>query len=299
MTVPAPNYTQTPNDLFDHWLPHLGGVELKVLMVIMRQTFGWHKTREKISLSFFQKLTGSNRTNICNALNALIEKGLVSKEIVGDLGIEETYYELVVDDGGSTNSVPPGPSTNSVPPLVPKEDPSSLGDNTYRKEKTQRKGIVLDDDLTLPSASAESKGKTKYPLKKSQLPAFEALKSVELEADDDTLKILVRTYSQEKIINAVFHLNQEIEKGTAFKKGRIQFLRHLLNGKASVISKTVSDNRKRLEEALKLKPWPSLEIHEKYIICRNCLKEVPFDLEKKEFDLQLNTLYEMSKSYGN
>jgi len=142
MRIPAPNFTQTPNDLFDEWLPKLGEVELKVLLVIMRKTFGWHRKKDKISISTFQNLTGSNRTNICTALNSLIEKGLVCKEIVGVLGTEEVYYELVVHEGGgSTNSVPP-PSTNVVPPLVPTRYPPHLENNTYKKERIKEN----DDD---------------------------------------------------------------------------------------------------------------------------------------------------------
>ena len=142
MKTPAPNFTQTPNDLFDHWLPHLGEVELKVLLVIMRKTFGWHRKREMISISMFQKLIGSNRNNIVNAVNNLIEKGIISKSIEGSLGTEETYYELVIDEGGgSTNSVPP-PSTNAIPPLVPNQYPSSLEHIHIAKERIKE----IDDD---------------------------------------------------------------------------------------------------------------------------------------------------------
>ena len=35
----APNYTQVPNDLMDHWLPELNGAELKVLLYLVRRNF--------------------------------------------------------------------------------------------------------------------------------------------------------------------------------------------------------------------------------------------------------------------
>ena len=71
MRVSAPTYTQIPNDLFDHWLPHLGEIEVKVLLVIMRKTFGWHKAdlRDRISISQLEKLTGSTPSNILKAVN--------------------------------------------------------------------------------------------------------------------------------------------------------------------------------------------------------------------------------------
>jgi len=98
MQIPAPNYTQTPNDLFDHWLPFLKEIELKVLLVILRKTFGWHKTRDKISLSQLESLTGSNQTRVLKAVKSLIEKGVISKEVIGPIGKQITYYELVIGE---------------------------------------------------------------------------------------------------------------------------------------------------------------------------------------------------------
>lgn len=91
-----PNYTQIPNEMIDKWLPHLKGLEVKVLLVIMRKVFGWHKVRDRISLSQLEKLTGSSRTHICKSIESLIQKGLVYKEICGNSGREETYYQLVI-----------------------------------------------------------------------------------------------------------------------------------------------------------------------------------------------------------
>jgi ribosomal protein L28 len=99
--------------------------------------------------------------------------------------------------------------------------------------------------------------------------------------------------------NAICHMKAEDFKGTVFKKPRIAFFRHLLSGRTSIRSNRAEENRRRLQIALEKCAWQSLEIHDKYIICRNCMKEISLDLDKKEFDLQLNTLYETSKIYGN
>ncbi len=37
----APHYTQTPDVLFDELLPYLSEAELKVLLYIIRRTFGF------------------------------------------------------------------------------------------------------------------------------------------------------------------------------------------------------------------------------------------------------------------
>lgn len=103
MKIFAPNYTQTPNELFDEWLPNLNEAELKVLMVIMRKTFGWHKIRDKISLSQLEKHTGLLRQSILKASKSLENKGLISKTVSGIKGREETSYELIVIEDSNSS----------------------------------------------------------------------------------------------------------------------------------------------------------------------------------------------------
>lgn len=43
-----------PDGLFDILLPRLSGAELKVLLYIVRRTFGWKKNSDRISLSQFE-----------------------------------------------------------------------------------------------------------------------------------------------------------------------------------------------------------------------------------------------------
>lgn len=143
MRIPAPNYTQTPNDLFDHWLPHLGEVELKVLLVIMRKTFGWHKTRDRISLSQLEILTGSTQTNIGTALKGLISKGLISREVIGTIGKQQTYYELVIIE--DSNNSYPSYGGRGTPPDSGGETPPTVGGTkeTITKETLKEKQQVV------------------------------------------------------------------------------------------------------------------------------------------------------------
>lgn len=52
----SPNYTSVPDELFDELLPELSGSELKVLLYIIRRTFGFKRDDDNISLS--QMLNG-------------------------------------------------------------------------------------------------------------------------------------------------------------------------------------------------------------------------------------------------
>ena len=47
----SPNYTMVPDDLFDDLMAGLSGAELKVLLYIIRRTFGFKKHSDDISLN--------------------------------------------------------------------------------------------------------------------------------------------------------------------------------------------------------------------------------------------------------
>ena len=77
--------TQVPNILFDLHLPNLTESELKIILVIIRQTYGWidrytgkRKQRDRISHTQFMTKTGLSRRIITNAIKNLNSKGLVS-----------------------------------------------------------------------------------------------------------------------------------------------------------------------------------------------------------------------------
>lgn len=148
MRISAPTYTQTPNDLFDHWLPFLKEVELKVLLIIMRKTFGWHKIKDRISISQLQKLSGSTETNVIKAIKGLIAKGLINKEVIGPNGRQETYYELVITED-SNNSYPsqinrgdPSQTDRGTPPNLGGGTPPNLGGT----KETLKKMVKENDD---------------------------------------------------------------------------------------------------------------------------------------------------------
>lgn len=77
--------TQVPNRLFDHHLPNLTFAELKILLVIVRQTYGWvdrytgkRKMRDCISYSQYIAKTGLSRRILTETIQSLIEKKAIS-----------------------------------------------------------------------------------------------------------------------------------------------------------------------------------------------------------------------------
>ncbi|MBK8483866.1 MAG: replication protein [Saprospiraceae bacterium] len=78
-------HTQIPNTLFDQHLPNLTGAEVKILLIIIRQTNGWidrstgqRKTRDRITQSQFKIKTGLATRIISKTLKMLSDKDLIA-----------------------------------------------------------------------------------------------------------------------------------------------------------------------------------------------------------------------------
>jgi hypothetical protein len=104
----SPNTTQVPDEFFDVLSPHLSGGEVKVLLYIIRRTFGFKKDRDNISLS--QMLNGIIKKNgdrldfgagmskpsLCRALKTLTKKEIIipTKQFDYKGGCIATNYQL-------------------------------------------------------------------------------------------------------------------------------------------------------------------------------------------------------------
>ena len=78
--------TPVPNALLDRVMPTLRDTELRVLLVIVRQTLGWQvgtdptrrKDRDWLTQSQFRQRTGRASEAISHAVDALVQVGLIS-----------------------------------------------------------------------------------------------------------------------------------------------------------------------------------------------------------------------------
>ena len=77
--------TPVPNDIFDRVMPTLRDTELRVLLIVVRQTVGWQagpgssqrKDRDWLSQSQLRRRTGRANGAVSRAVEALVKKGLV------------------------------------------------------------------------------------------------------------------------------------------------------------------------------------------------------------------------------
>jgi len=94
-------YTQTPNSLFTE-MKDMDECELKVVMLICRYTFGYHRDEVKLSTRRIADEIGMNTASVQKGADAAVERGLIEKVIDGN---KTTLWRAVVDDSNSDTQV--------------------------------------------------------------------------------------------------------------------------------------------------------------------------------------------------
>lgn len=130
----APHYTMVPDEVFDEIAPNLTEAELRVLLYIIRRTFGFKKDSDNISLkqmtegivkrdgTILDSGAGVVRSAATRAVKGLIEKGVIvaQRNRSAAKGDEPTTYALRWRDStpGFSKGTPPGspkePTTSSI-----------------------------------------------------------------------------------------------------------------------------------------------------------------------------------------
>lgn len=133
--VTAPNFTQIPNVFLDYWMAHLSGGEFKVLAAISRRTFGWHKTKDKISLSQIMKATGMSRRGVIKSIALLEEKKLVicTRNQSDEHGCTANTYQILVNEHPKVSQSAQASALSAPPPRELSAPP--LGNSVYQQKK--------------------------------------------------------------------------------------------------------------------------------------------------------------------
>lgn len=156
MQIEKPNYTQTPNIIFD-LMPQMAEAELRVTLAICRQTFGFHRQADTLSISQLQKATGLSRQGAINGLQAGMERGTITRQPDGnsfayglqmapDAADAETVNQVDTAPVNLVDTAPPDDATSqrSRPALVNLVDHSLVNVvDTQKKDKKERerKGV--------------------------------------------------------------------------------------------------------------------------------------------------------------
>lgn len=106
----GPNYTQVPDEVFDELLAEVSGNQLKVLMYIIRRTFGFKRDSDNISISqmlhgittkegkVLDRGVGLSKPTLLQALRDLTTMGIIipTRRQSSENGDEPTNYRLNV-----------------------------------------------------------------------------------------------------------------------------------------------------------------------------------------------------------
>src|SRR3954451_22168029 len=146
----SPNTTPVPDVLFDELLLQLDNAELRVLLYIIRRTYGFKKSSDDISISqmvdgitrkdgtVLDGGTGLARSSVKRAIIGLLEKNIIVRKHnqANDGGNEPNTYGLRYDKASNEAD---NPRSNSGPtPLVSPADPPSVQQRTPQETVIQQ-----------------------------------------------------------------------------------------------------------------------------------------------------------------
>jgi|AntRauTorcE11898_2_1112593.scaffolds.fasta_scaffold00985_6 phage replication O-like protein O len=150
-------FTKIPNVLIDDYLPELANSETVVLLLIARNTWGYHKNSDMISYSQFEENTGLSKNTIRKALESLIEKKMLLKHQSGNSFAYQIKQSILQDKVARNGSIIDGSENDIAKPDtdIVSDSEHSMGEiltplksNSKEKEKNTTNSFeAVNDDL--------------------------------------------------------------------------------------------------------------------------------------------------------
>mgnify|MGYP006427012225 CR=1 FL=1 len=147
MSYDQPNYTQIPNRLLDEHMPDMGLAELKVVLVVCRQTFGWQKRKDRLSLSQIAEKAGLSRRGTVDGIQDAMERGVLDREKSGN---SYKYFVCVS-----------APSSDAESPEVVKQSHQNSEAASPEVVKQSHQGSEAGSPQMVKELHTQKKGKKK------------------------------------------------------------------------------------------------------------------------------------------
>lgn len=192
----GPNFTQVPDQLFDELLPELNGSELKVLLYIVRRTFGFKRDADAISLSQMldgivtrdgrrlDRGAGLTKKPLLKALKSLEARGMivVKRRTDADRGHRPSIYCLKMAEavpaahplggetpprvgadlhqggGGETPPSPRGRNSTTQETGVQETVEQETGIEPFEDSKIRRASVLKERELQAPPQARSGPG---------------------------------------------------------------------------------------------------------------------------------------------
>lgn len=150
------NYTQVPNWIFDQ-IPNWPNAMTKIVLVVARQTYGYHREFDEISISQFQTWTGLSRQGVVASIQQAVKLGVVRK--------------IKTDEGCKYGLIEPVQAVNSVD-QTSQESGLPLVNSVDQQEQGVVNSVDQTSQLSRPELvnSVDSQNKEKEILKKVSTP---------------------------------------------------------------------------------------------------------------------------------
>ncbi len=253
----------------------------------------------KVSVSHLSSLyegKGGGRDAIYSYLAELIECGYCKRIPIREKGkfkeFEYAVYEhpnLIMPSPYSSE-----PFTGEPYPVQPLPVKTTLASIDSLASIDLNKGNDSGHEKGLPFS--KKKSNTKFPLKKDQKQIFAWLRLQNIDSDDDTLTYYIRTYSEQRIKDAIAFMTEEVDKGTKIGS-RGKFLRRVLDGTIVMKNADSEDNKTTAIDFVRLKQWKSIVFTEKYLRDEVTGDDLYFNLPPPVFNFALEKLHEKSTIY--
>ena len=215
----SPAYTITPDELFDELLSQLNGSELKVLLYIIRRTFGFKKKTDNISTNQIMngiktkdgrrldRGTGLSNRAVINAVKTLEEKNIIiaNRRMDKEKGNLPTTYSL-----------------NILPPYEESSQGGSEKSSQGLMKKVHTQNTVLQN--------IEERNVTQYP-KKPEYEIEDLVNQMEEELQDNhshgNYRKIAKQYPSEVIYQAL-SITKDMDLQNKIKKSKAAFFTGLI-----------------------------------------------------------------------
>lgn len=244
VSIQLPNFTQTPNVIYDYWMPRLSGSEFKVLSCMCRETFGYQcreiTNKDYCSIECISTKTGLNRDTVINAIKTLCGHQLIIKIPSGKAN---TYKINIYDPSQVGISDLKGQVGNSdhnrseIPTIATKEHTYSTNkdkqtvcivSDAEAPEKKYQEKIIFPGKRKAVIAITESKLRSellKHEKDFSEEEIVDAIQKVRVMKKRPELSsgiesyvagIILRTRKQNEIDKAIVHKRKKEKKASPF-----------------------------------------------------------------------------------
>lgn len=157
MAFELPQWTQMPNRLIDELLPDIKSLaELKVVLIVIRSTVGYHEEEEQLSLKDLCDRGGMVRNSAIEGVKRALASGTIVRRVEGEPGAQKVHYTLNLAPSANSALGRVAASANSE--LGASAD-LALGPDTRVQDSAERKterntpfppqeGELSEDELT-------------------------------------------------------------------------------------------------------------------------------------------------------